>query len=56
LQEHQRVLLEIRFEPREQASSALEAWHQVYEGLSADEIAEVEAMALDRSRFSRDKP
>jgi predicted DNA-binding antitoxin AbrB/MazE fold protein len=56
LQEHQRVLLEIRFEPREQASSALEAWHKVYEGLSADEIAEVEAMALDRSRFSRDKP
>jgi predicted DNA-binding antitoxin AbrB/MazE fold protein len=56
LQEHQRVLLEIRFEPREQASSALEAWHQVYEGLSADEIAEVEAMALDRSRLSRDKP
>lgn len=56
LQEHQRVLLEIRFEPREQASSALEAWNQVYEGLSDEEIAEVEAMALDRSRFSRDKP
>jgi predicted DNA-binding antitoxin AbrB/MazE fold protein len=56
LEEHQRVLLEIRFEPREQASSALEAWHQVYEGLSEDEVAEVEAMALDRSRFSRDKP
>lgn len=56
LQEHQRVVLEIRFEPREQASSVLEAWHQVYEGLSEDEIAEVETMALDRSRFSRDKP
>lgn len=56
LQEHQRVLLEIRFEPREQASSALEAWHQVYEGLSEDEVAEVEAVALDRSRFSRDEP
>jgi len=56
LQEHQRVLLEIRFEPREQASSALEAWHQVYEGLSEGEIADVEAMALDRSRFSRDNP
>ena len=55
LQERQRVLLEIRFEPLEQASSALEAWHQVYEGLSEGEIADVEAMALDRSRFSRDK-
>ena len=56
LQEHQRVLLEIRFEPRDQASSALEAWNQVYEGLSDGEIAEVESMVLDRSRFSRDKP
>ena len=56
LQEHQRVLLEIRFEPRESASSALEAWHQVYEGLSDDEVAEIESMALDRSRFSLDKP
>ena len=52
LREHQRVLLEIRFEPQEDASSALEAWHQVYEGLSDKEIADVEAMALDRSRFS----
>jgi len=54
LEQHQRVLLEIRFEPQEQASSALEAWHQVYEGLSEDEIAEVEAMALGRSRFARE--
>ncbi len=29
----------------------LEAWHQVYEGLSDDQIAELEAIALDRSRF-----
>ncbi|HEX3553324.1 MAG TPA: antitoxin family protein [Thermoanaerobaculia bacterium] len=52
LAEHQRVLLEIRTEPREQASSALEAWHRVYEGLPEDQIAEVEAIALDRSHFS----
>jgi len=30
--------------------SELAAWHKVYEGLSDDEIAEVEAMALDRNR------
>lgn len=36
-------------------SAGLEAWHQVYEGLSDEEIAEVEAMALNRSRFSREK-
>lgn len=34
----------------------LAAWHEVYEGLSEDEVAEVEAMALDRSRFSREDP
>ena len=56
LQEHQRVLLEIRFEPRDTTSSALEAWHQVYEGLSDADVAEVESMVLDRSRFSLDKP
>ena len=35
---------------------ALAAWHKVYEGLSDEEIAEIEAMALDRSRFSREDP
>ena len=34
----------------------LAAWHEVYEGLSEDEVEEVEAMALDRSRFSREDP
>ena len=55
LKEHQRVLLEIRTEPEEHASSALEAWHQVYEGLPEDEIAEIEGIALDRSHFSSRK-
>ena len=54
LEEHQRVLLEIRIEPRQTGSSALEAWHQVYEGLSDDEIAEVETIALDRGQFFRE--
>lgn len=53
LEEHQRVLLEIRTERQEQTSSPLEAWQRVYEGLSEDAIAEIEAIALDRSRFSR---
>ncbi len=34
--------------------SELAAWHEVYEGLSDDEIAEVETVALDRNRFSRE--
>jgi predicted DNA-binding antitoxin AbrB/MazE fold protein len=55
LEEHQRVLLEIRPAPRESASSALQAWHGVYEGLSDEEIATVEAIALDRSHFLREE-
>jgi hypothetical protein len=31
----------------------LAAWHKVYEGLSDEEIAEVEAIALRRNNFSR---
>jgi hypothetical protein len=33
--------------------SELAAWQEVYAGLSEDEIAEIESLALDRSRFSR---
>jgi predicted DNA-binding antitoxin AbrB/MazE fold protein len=55
LEEHQHVLLQIQIEPQETASSALAGWHRVYEGLSADEIAEVEAIALDRGSFFREE-
>jgi predicted DNA-binding antitoxin AbrB/MazE fold protein len=55
LEEHQRVLLAIRTEPQEHASSALSAWHRVYEGLREEEIAEVEAFTLNRSHFSSRK-
>jgi predicted DNA-binding antitoxin AbrB/MazE fold protein len=55
LEEHQRVLLQIQIEPQETASSALAGWHRVYEGLSAEEIAEVEAIALDRGSFFREE-
>jgi hypothetical protein len=33
----------------------LAAWQRVYEGLPGDQIAEVEAIALDRSHFSSSK-
>jgi len=35
---------------------ALAAWHRVYEGLSDEDQAAVEVIALDRSRFSRNQP
>lgn len=52
LEENQRVLLEIRTESQDAESTAIADWHRVYEGLSEDEIAEIEAIALDRSSRS----
>jgi hypothetical protein len=39
-----------------QAAPDLAAWRQVYAGLSDEDIATVEAIVLDRSRFSRSRP
>jgi predicted DNA-binding antitoxin AbrB/MazE fold protein len=53
LPEGQRVTLSV--EPMAltaaEAEAQLQAWQRVYEGLSEDEVREVEAVALDRSRF-----
>lgn len=55
LAEGQRVTLAV--EPMAmttaEAEAVLSAWHAVYEGLSDEEISEVEAIALDRSNFAR---
>jgi len=51
--ERQRVLVEIRLPTESSPDSQLAEWHRVYEGLSDAEIAEVEAIALDRGHFSR---
>ncbi len=51
LPEHQRVTVTVHPTPTNQPAAELEAWHQVYAGLSDDEIQEVETIALDRSHF-----
>jgi predicted DNA-binding antitoxin AbrB/MazE fold protein len=56
LSEHQRVLLEIRLPAEPDVEAELKAWQRVYEGLSEDEIADVEAIVLDRSHFFRREP
>lgn len=56
LSDHQRVVVEIRLPVEPDAESELEAWRLVYDGLSESEVAEVEAITLDRSRFSRHEP
>ena len=52
LDEHQRVTVEIQAEPETSPDDALAAWQRVYEGLSDEQIREIEEIALDRSRFS----
>jgi len=54
LPEGQRVTVTV--EPVEEQLSPdeiLDLAHQVYEGLSDEEIAEIEAIALDRTNFMR---
>lgn len=54
LAEHQRVSVTIDELPvAESPEDALKAWQQIYEGLSDEEIAELEAIILDRSNFMR---
>jgi hypothetical protein len=40
----------------ESPDETLAAWHQVYEGCGEEESAQIEAIALDRSRFMRQEP
>jgi hypothetical protein len=47
------VLVEVRGLEEDIAGRTLAAWEAVYGGLSADEVAEVERVALDRSNFVR---
>ncbi len=53
LPERQRVTVIIYVPAAEGPDDALEAWQQVYEGLSDQDIAEIERITLDRSHFMR---
>ena len=56
LPEHQRVRITIHEPIVESPEETLAAWHQVYEGCADEEIAQLEAITLDRSRFMRQEP
>jgi predicted DNA-binding antitoxin AbrB/MazE fold protein len=56
LPEHRRYSVRIQEVEELPGSETLAGWHQVYEGLSEEDQAAVEAMALDRSRFFRVQP
>lgn len=54
LAEGQKVMLSVEPEKRRLAPDEMLALaHKVYEGLSEEDIAEIEAIALDRSNFLR---
>jgi predicted DNA-binding antitoxin AbrB/MazE fold protein len=53
LPEHQRVRVTIDIASDEPADETLRAWLGVYAGLDDEDVAEVEAIALDRGRFMR---
>jgi len=53
LPERQRITIAINVPTAESPEETLLAWQQVYEGLSDQDVAEVECIALDRSRFMR---
>ena len=56
LPEYQRVRITIHEPIVESPEETLAAWHQVYEGCADEEIAKIEAIALDRSHFMRQEP
>lgn len=53
LPEDQHLTITIHLPAPEEPDEALEAWHQVYAGLSEEDIAEVDRIARDRSHFMR---
>ena len=56
LSEHQRVRITIHDAAEESPDAQLDAWHGVYDGLTDEEIAQVEAVACDRRQFMRQEP
>jgi len=49
----ERVRVEIDVQPKVDVAAMLALAHKVYDGLSPEEIAEMEEVILDRSNFSR---
>jgi len=56
LADHHRFSVRVQELEEMGAADDLAAWHRVYAGLADDDLAAVEEIALDRSRFSRRQP
>ena len=53
LPEHQRVLVIVQMPSMETPEDALQAWQQVYQGLSEGDVSAIERISLDRHHFMR---
>ena len=53
LPEHQRVRLTIHGLPAESPDDAFHAWQKMYDGLTDEDITQIETLACDRSHFMR---
>lgn len=53
LPERQRLVIIIRLPSTEDPDQVLQAWQGVYEGLSEQDVVEIESIALDRNHFMR---
>ena len=51
LAENQRVHIVLSVPDIQDVEQALQAWHEVYGGLPADEVAAIEKVILDRRHF-----
>ncbi len=55
LSENQRVRITLHVPEAQQPEQILADWHRVFSGLSDEEIAEIERIALDREHFMPDR-
>ena len=51
LPEHQRVSIAVSLPTPQNTNESLRSWEKVFAGLTREEVAEVEAIALDRHNF-----
>jgi len=55
LQEHQRVIITVHIPQPENPGEAMQEWEMVYQGLSEQDIVELERIILDRAHFMHQK-
>jgi len=53
LEEQQRVRVELHDDSFGDVKEHLKAWHELYEGFTDEEVAEIDSIVLDRASFMK---